>query len=158
MLRRTLLNCLLAGTMLMGVSLSASAEEFDGPNAGPKAAAGKTIVVLAADMKNGGILGVSMGIEEAAAKIGWTVRVMDGAGSVQGRTASVGQAMALKPDGIVINSFDTTEQQASLEGVVAAKIPMVSRHAGPRIGCDAPGGIFANVSTDAMTVSQKAAE
>jgi ribose transport system substrate-binding protein len=158
MLRRTLLNCLLAGSMLTGFSLSASAEDFDGPKAGPTAAAGKSIVVLAADMKNGGILGVTKGIEEAAAKIGWTVKVLDGAGSVQSRSAAVGQALALKPDGIVINGFDASEQQAALEGVTAAKIPMVSWHSGPKIGCDAPGGIFANVSTDAMDVSKKAAE
>jgi ribose transport system substrate-binding protein len=158
MLRRALLKTLLGGTMLMGVSLTASAEDFDGPKAGPKAAAGKSIVVLAADLKNGGILGVTKGIEEAAAKIGWTVKVLDGAGSVQSRSAAVGQAMALKPDGIVINGFDASEQQAALEGVTAAKIPMVSWHSGPKIGCDAPGGIFANVSTDAMDVSKKAAE
>ncbi|MFX8856394.1 hypothetical protein ABTM81_19245, partial [Acinetobacter baumannii] len=34
---------------------------WDGPTTGPKAATGKTIVVLAGDMKNGGILGVSKG-------------------------------------------------------------------------------------------------
>ena len=70
MLTRRLLNCLLAGSMLTGLAVSASAADFDGPKAGPKAAEGKTIVVLAADLKNGGILGVTTGIEEAAAKIG----------------------------------------------------------------------------------------
>ena len=45
-----------------------------------------------------------------------------------------------------------------MEGVVAVKIPMVSWHSGPKIGCDAPGGIFANVSTDAMQVSDVAAK
>ena len=158
MLKRELMKCLLAGSMLMGFSLAATAEDFDGPSAGPKAAEGKTIVVLAADMKNGGILGVTTGIEEAAKKIGWTVKVLDGAGSVQNRAAAVGQALALKPDGVVINGFDAAEQQAALEGVVSAKIPMVSWHSGPKIGCDAPGGIFANVSTDAMDVSKKAAQ
>ncbi len=158
MLKRTFLNVLLAGSMLMGTSLTTYAADFDGPKEGPKAAEGKTIVVLAADMKNGGILGVTKGIEEAAAKIGWTVKVLDGAGSVQSRSAAVGQALALKPDGVVINGFDASEQQAALEGVAAAKIPMVSWHSGPKIGCDAPGGIFANVSTDAMTVSSTAAE
>jgi ribose transport system substrate-binding protein len=157
MLKRTFLNCLLAGSILAGVNFAAMAEDFDGPKAGPKAAEGKTIVVLAADLKNGGILGVTTGIEEAAKKIGWTVKVLDGAGSVQSRSAAVGQALALKPDGIVINGFDATEQSAALEGVTAAKIPMVSWHSGPKIGCDAPGGIFANVSTDAMTVSTTAA-
>ncbi|MCB1434046.1 MAG: substrate-binding domain-containing protein, partial [Alphaproteobacteria bacterium] len=149
MLKRELMKYLLAGSMLMGLGLAASAEDFDGPTTGPKAAEGKTIVVLAADMKNGGILGVTNGIEEAAQKIGWTVKVLDGAGSVQSRAAAVGQALALKPDGIVINGFDAAEQQAALADVVAAKIPMVSWHSGPKIGCDAPGGIFANVSTDA---------
>jgi ribose transport system substrate-binding protein len=159
MLKRTLLNALMAGTILGAMGLPAIAQEaFDGPTTGPKAAEGKTIVVLAADMKNGGILGVTNGIEEAAAKIGWTVKVLDGAGSVQSRSAAVGQALALNPDGIVINGFDAAEQQAALEGVVAAGIPMVSWHSGPKIGCDAPGGIFANVSTDAMDVSAKAAE
>lgn len=159
MLKRNFVKLMLAGSMLTGVSLSAqAADAFDGPSAGPKAAAAKTVVVLAADMKNGGILGVSNGIQEAAKKIGWSVKVIDGAGSVAGRTAAVGQALALKPDGLVINGFDAAEQQAALEGVKTAKIPMVSWHSGPKIGCDAPGGIFANVSTDAMDVSKKAAE
>lgn len=108
------IKCLLAGSMLMEPSMAAFAEDFDGPSTGPKAADGKTIVVLAADMKNGGILGVTTGIEEAATKIGWTVKVLDGAGSVQSRSAAVGQALALKPDGIVINGFDAAEQQAAL--------------------------------------------
>ena len=34
---------------------------WDGPTTGPKAEKGKTIVVLAGDMKNGGILGVTNG-------------------------------------------------------------------------------------------------
>jgi ribose transport system substrate-binding protein len=157
MLRRTYLNCLLAGSMLMGFAFSASAQEFDGPKAGPKAAEGKTIVVISGDMKNGGILGVTTGIEEAGKKIGWTVKVLDGAGSVQGRAAAAGQAVALKPDGIVINGFDLGEQQAALESLITAKIPVVSWHSGPKIGCDIPGGIFANVSTDNMQVSTTAA-
>lgn len=156
MKKRMFIKVMLA-TTLLGMPVFAQTA-FDGPTAGPKAAEGKTIVVLAADMKNGGILGVTTGVEEAAAKIGWTVRVLDGAGSVQGRTAAFGQAMALMPDGIIINGFDATEQQAAIEGVAAAKVPMVSWHSGPKIGCDAPGGIFANVSTDAMQVSDVAAK
>lgn len=160
MLKRTFMSGLLAGTMLAGFAVTGALAEtaFDGPTSGPVAAEGKSIVVLAGDLKNGGILGVTNGVEEAAAKIGWDVRVLDGAGSVQGRTAAIGQALALQPDGIIINGFDAVEQQAALEGVVSANIPMVSWHSGPKIGCDAPGGIFANVSTDAMTVSEVAAK
>ena len=160
MLKRNFVKLLMAGTVAgaFGIGAVHAQMAFDGPSEGPAAAEGKTIVVLAADLKNGGILGVTNGVEEAAAKIGWTVRVLDGGGSVQGRTAAFGQAIALQPDGIIINGFDAVEQQAALDQVAAAKIPMVSWHSGPKIGCDAPGGIFANVSTDAMTVSEEAAK
>ncbi len=134
------------------------ATAWDGPTSGPKAAEGKKIVVLAGDMKNGGILGVTNGVNEAAAKIGWEVTVLDGAGSVQSRAAAFGQALTLQPDGIVINGFDAVEQQAALDQAKAAKVPMVSWHAGPVIGCDPGAGIFANVSTDAMEVSSAAAK
>ena len=160
MFKRDFMKVLLATTVIAGFALPSFAQDaaFDGPTTGPIAAEGKTIVVLAGDLKNGGILGVTTGVEEAAAKIGWTVRVLDGAGSVQSRTAAFGQAMALQQNGIIINGFDAVEQQVAIEAVVAAGIPMVSWHSGPKIGCDAPGGIFANVSTDAMTVSETAAK
>lgn len=130
---------------------------WDGPTSGPTAAAGKKIVVLAADMKNGGILGVPNGIEEAAAKIGWGVTILDGAGSIQSRAAAFGQALALQPDGI-INGCDAVEQQAALKQACDAGIPMVSWHAGSVIGPDPDNCLFANVSTDAMEVSAAAAK
>ena len=71
---------------------TAPADKWDGPTSGPKAAACKTIVYVAGDMKNGGHLGTSQGVEEAGKVIGWTVRVIDGQGSVSGRTAALNQA------------------------------------------------------------------
>ncbi len=156
MQKRSFIAGLMASTLLATPGLAQMG--WDGPTTGPTAAEGKSIVVLAGDLKNGGILGVTSGVEEAAAVIGWDVRVLDGAGSIQGRTAAIGQAMALQPDGIIVNGFDAIEQQAALEGVTGAGIPMVAWHSGPKIGCDAPGGLFANVSTDAMTVSEVAAQ
>ncbi len=128
-MKKMLMATLFATTALCAMPVLA--QDWDGPTTGPTGADGMTIVVVAADLKNGGILGVSNGVEEAAAAIGWEVRVLDGAGSVQGRTAAIGQALALQPDGIIINGFDAVEQQAALEGVVAAGIPMVSWHSGP---------------------------
>ncbi|WP_136660749.1 substrate-binding domain-containing protein [Nitratireductor sp. XY-223] len=174
MLRRTFVTAMLAaGVALPALPAAADAvsdamdavkkhagqkSAWDGPTSGPKAADGKTIVVLAADMKNGGILGVTNGVEEAADRIGWEVRVLDGAGTISGRTAAFGQAMALKPDGIIINGFDAVEQQAGMAQAREAGIPMVSWHASPVIGPDPDNGIFANVSTDAMEVSAAAAQ
>jgi ribose transport system substrate-binding protein len=133
-------------------------DKWDGPTTGPKAQAGKSIVILAADMKNGGILGVVNGIQEAAAAIGWTVTVLDGAGSIDGRTGAFGQAMTLKPDGIIINGFDAVEQQTAMDEAKNAKIPMVSWHAASAVGPVPEVGVFANVTTDAMEVSKAAAD
>ncbi|MBB4009842.1 ABC transporter substrate-binding protein [Allorhizobium taibaishanense] len=131
---------------------------WDGPTTAPKPQPGKTIVVLAGDLKNGGILGVSNGVQEAAKAIGWQVKVLDGAGSIGGRTSAFGQAMALKPDAIIIDGFDAVEQAPALEQAKAAKIPLVAWHAGPTIGPDEKNGLFANISTDAMEVSKAAAD
>lgn len=131
---------------------------WDGPKSAPKPQPGKTIVVLAGDLKNGGILGVSNGVQEAAKAIAWQVKVLDGAGSIGGRTAAFGQAMALKPDAIIIDGFDAVEQAPALEQAKAAKIPLVAWHAGPTIGPDEKNGLFANISTDAMEVSKAAAD
>ena len=91
MLKRNFIKALLATTMIVGVAAPSFAQDaaFDGPTTGPVAAEGKTIVVLAGDLKNGGILGVTTG-GEAAVRIGGTVRVLDGAGSVQIHTAAFG--------------------------------------------------------------------
>ena len=134
-----------------------SQEKWDGPTSGPKAAAGKTIVFVAADLKNGGILGVSKGVEEAGKAIGWNVRVMDGQGTVSARTAALNQALALKPAGIVVGGFDTTEQKVAFENAAKSGIPLVGWHSGEKPGPNAAAGLFANVTTTADDVDEAAA-
>ncbi len=132
-------------------------EKWDGPTTGPKASAAKTIVFVAGDMKNGGIVGVSKGVEEAGKAIGWTVRVIDGQGSVSGRTAALNQALAVKPAGIVVGGFDTTEQKAAFEGAAKSGIPLVGWHSGEQPGPNAKAGLFANVTTVTDDVADIAA-
>ncbi len=132
-------------------------EVWDGPITGPKAAAAKTIVFVAADLKNGGILGVSKGTEEAGAAIGWTVRVIDGQGTVSGRTAALNQALALKPAGIVVGGFDTTEQKVAFEAAAKSGVPLVGWHSGEKPGPSATAGLFANVTTVTDDVADVAA-
>ena len=50
--------------------------------------------------------------------------------------AAFAQALALMPDGIVIDGSDAVEQQPLLTQACDAKIPLVSWHAGPVIGPD----------------------
>ena len=75
---------------------------WDGPTTGPKAADGKTIVYVSTDQRNGGAHGVGEGVKEAAEKIGWTFALLDGQGSVSGRSTALNQAIASKPDVIVL--------------------------------------------------------
>jgi ribose transport system substrate-binding protein len=131
--------------------------KWDGPTTGPKAAAGKMIVFVAGDLKNGGILGVSQGVEEAGKAIGWTVRVIDGQGTVSGRTAALNQALALKPAGIVVGGFDTTEQKVAFEAASKAGAPLVGWHSGEKPGPNAAAGLFANVTTVTDDVADIAA-
>jgi len=131
---------------------------WDGPTTGPKGAKGKNIAIIAADLKNGGILGAANGMQEAAAALGWTVKVLDGAGSINGRTAAFGQAMALKPDGIAIIGFDAVEQGPAMQQAKDAKIAMVSWHAASAVGPVPEVGVAANVTTDPQQVSKSAAD
>ena len=116
------------------------------------------MIYVAGDMRNGGTEGVSRGVEEAAKAIGWTLRILDGRGDISARTAALNQAIALKPDGIVVGGFDALEQNAALQGLKEAGIPYVGWHATVEPGPDAKTGMFANVNTRIADVAQTAAD
>ncbi|MEL0636994.1 substrate-binding domain-containing protein [Marinomonas sp. TI.3.20] len=131
--------------------------KWDGPTTGPKATQNKTIVFLASDMRNGGVLGVSKGVEEAAKAIGWKVRVLDGQGTVSGRTSAFNQAIALKPDGIILGGFDVNEQSAGIDTAADHGITVVGWHAAPKPGPIPSKHIYTNITTDADDVASIAA-
>lgn len=56
-------------------------------------------------MKNGGVQGAT-GLSEAAKAAGWKLETLDGGGSVKDQLASLNQAIAQKPDGIVIGGWN----------------------------------------------------
>ncbi|SIS83218.1 substrate-binding domain-containing protein [Paracoccus saliphilus] len=131
--------------------------EWTGPTEGPEAASDKTIVMLAADMTNGGVLGAANGVEEAAEAIGWDVTIIEGGGTVSGRSSTFGQALTLKPDGVIILGYNPTEQQAGMAQLRDAGIPMVTWHSVSGNGPSEEHGIFANITTDAQDVARAAA-
>ncbi len=137
---------------------TAKAGKWEGPTTGPKLAPGKTVIYVAGDMRNGGTEGVSRGVEEAAKAAGWTLRILDGRGEISSRTAALNQAIALKPDGVIVGGFDALEQNASLANLKEAGIPFVGWHATIEPGPDAKTGMFANVNTRISDVAQTAAD
>ena len=119
---------------------------WDGPTTGPKIQAGKTIVYVSTDERNGGARGVGQAVTEAGGLAGWTVRTLDGQGSVSGRSAALNQAIALQPDGIVLGGIDAAEQAAAIDAARAANIPVVGWHATASAGPSADGKVFTNIA------------
>jgi ribose transport system substrate-binding protein len=140
---------------LVSASLNAT-KGFTPPSTGPAAQKpGAKIAFVGSDLTNGGVNAVSQGVQEAAKVIGWTVDVYDGKASAQGRTDALNQAIASQPAAIIVGGFDATEQAAAIKQATDLKIPVVGWHAGAAAG---PGeGLFTNVSTDPLVVSQLAA-
>jgi len=128
---------------------------WDGPTTGPKAQGKKLVVYASADQRNGGASGVGDGAQEAAQALGWDFRILDGQGSVPGRTSALTQAIALKPDGIILGTIDAAEQAPVIEQAVAAGIKVVGWHSGAAPGkIDGVPGVFTNITTDPLEVAK----
>jgi ribose transport system substrate-binding protein len=137
---------------------TAPAAAWTGPTTGPTAATGKMVIYVAADLRNGGIQEVSDGVKEAGAKIGWTIRVLDGQGSISGIQSAFSQAMALKPAGIVIGGYDVVQNASSIQQAVAQGIKIVAWHGGPKPGPMPDQQVFTNIGSDSSKVAQVAAD
>ncbi|WP_338785230.1 substrate-binding domain-containing protein [Streptomyces sp. DG1A-41] len=131
---------------------------WDGPTTGPKAVPGKTIVYVAQSMTNPGVAGAAEGVKEAAKAIGWKMRIIDGQGTPAGIQAALSQAVAVKPDGIVLSGFDPKSTAQQVAQANAAGIPLIGWHA-----VDAPGPstnpkLFSNVTTKVQDVAKISAD
>lgn len=150
-------NCGSNPVLTHAMSLLRTAQQstipWTGPTSGPKAQPNRTIVYIAQDMSNGGVLGVSKGVQNAAAAIGWKVTVIDGRGTVAGRVAAIGQAVALHADGIILGSVDSEEEKAAINQAAAAGVKIVGWHSAPTAGPVPGTPIFTNITTNAADVA-----
>lgn len=138
-------------------TVTAPVTEWTGPTTGPKAQADKLVVYVSTDQRNGGAQGAGDGAAEAAATLGWDFRILDGQGSVPARTSAITQAIALKPDAIILGGVDALEQQPLVEQADAEGIKLVGWHAGPAAGkVEGIPQVFYNVSTDPLEVAKAA--
>ena len=137
--------------------VTAPGTPWTGPTTGPDAQSRKLIVYVSSDQRNGGPQGAGDGAQEAAKAIGWDFRILDGQGSVQGRTTALNQAIALKPDGIILGNVDTQEQAPVIRRAAMLGIKMVGWHIGPNPGPVTDPPVFTNVTTDPREVAKAAA-
>lgn len=127
---------------------------WSGPTTGPAASAGKTIALVAEDLRNGGVVGFAQGVREAAGRVGWTVRVFDAGGTSAGRSNALSQALKSSPDGLVFVGADALENRAALEQFRASAIPVVGWHAGAQPGSIAGTPVAMNLTTDPLEVAR----
>ncbi|MFP3610797.1 substrate-binding domain-containing protein [Paraburkholderia sp. SIMBA_050] len=133
---------------------SERSSRWSGPASGPAAVSGATIAIVSEDLRNGGILGVAKGINEAADVIGWKTRVYDASGTSEGRRNAVAAALALRPDGVILVGVDAGEMKPQLLPFAAQKIPMVGWHVGSRAGVMPDSPVAVNVSTNPLDVAR----
>lgn len=133
---------------------STPAPPWDGPQSGPAGAVGKKIAILSEDLRNGGILGVAQGIQEAVKVLKWSVKVFDAGGTPSGRNKAASDALASRPDGLILVGADAREMQARLEPFSRQGIPVVGWHVSPRTGPVANSPVAMNVSTDPLEVAR----
>lgn len=136
---------------------SAPSPPWDGPRSGPAGKAGKTVAIISEDLRNGGILGVAKGIYEAATVMKWTVKVFDAAGTPSGRSKAAADALAARPDGVILVGADARRMQPELMPLAERGVPIVGWHVGPKPGPMADSPVAMNVSTDPLEVALVAA-
>jgi ribose transport system substrate-binding protein len=129
---------------------------WDGPTTGPKAQAGKSVVFVSLTQNSSGNADSARGVEEAAKVLGWKFSLIDGRGTATGGADALNQAIALKPDGIVLGSVSIENNKAALKQASDAGIVIVGWHATDKPGPIADPKVFTNVSTDPYKIAHMA--
>lgn len=127
---------------------TANVTTWGGPTTGPKAQKNKFIVYVSEDQTNAGAAGVGAGVEQAAKVIGWKFKLIDAGGTVNGEVSAMNQAIALRPNGIVIGAIDVSLVAKQLDQCKKLGIPVVGWHSASNPGPVAKPPLFANVQSD----------
>ncbi|MET8946183.1 substrate-binding domain-containing protein [Streptomyces sp. NPDC004542] len=139
-----------------------AAEDVDapwsGPTNGPAVVPDRNIVYIAQTLTNPGVEGVAKGVQEAAGIIGWHVRTINGQGTPAGLKNAFDQALALKPDGIVIGGFDPSSTAEQVARADAARIPLIGWHAVTAPGPSKNPKLFTNITTRVEDVARLSAD
>ena len=130
---------------------------MDRPDDRAKAQPHKLVIYVSQDQRNGGAQGVGDGAQAAAKAIGWDFRIIDGQGSVAQHTSALNEAIALKPDGIILGTIDAKEQSPVVEHAVKLGIKVVGWHSAGEPGPVKDPPVITNITTDPTEVGKLAA-
>lgn len=131
-----------------------SAAPWAGPSSSPKGVKNKLIVDVSQDQTNAGNNGVAAGLQEAARKLGWQFKQLNGGGQLTGMVSALHQAIALKPAGIALQSVPTEGTLPVLQEAAADGIAIVGWHVSNTPGKIAGTPLFWNVSTKPFDIAK----
>lgn len=152
----TKVNRFCAGLLALVLASTMAQVPLQTPPPGPAAQAGKTVVFIASDFRNGGVMGVYRGLEEACKKLGWKLSLEDGGGLKATQAKLLTGAIAGHPNGIVFGGFDPDEFANQVANARQNRIVLVGWHAAKDPG--PTRDLFVNVSTHAVDVAREAAD
>jgi ribose transport system substrate-binding protein len=131
---------------------------WDGPTDGPKAVKGKSIVYVSLTQNSSGNADSARGAEEAAKVLGWKFTLMDGKGTATGGADALAQAIALKPDAIILGSVSIENNKVLIKQAADQGIVVIGWHATDKPGPVADPPVFTNVGTDPYQIAYTAGE
>jgi len=124
------------------------------PRTGPPGQPGKHVAIVAEDLRNGGILGVVDGVVQAAKVIGWSVKIFDAGGAQALRFKMLSNALASRPDGLILVGGDAHALLPGIEPFARSGIPIVGWHVAAKAGPVPGTPVAMNVSTDPLEVAR----
>lgn len=105
-------------------------------SSGPKLAPGKSVIFVSCGQASPGCAGPADEITSIAEKIGWNYKIIDGAFNVNdGYNTGMRQAIAAKPDAIVVHGISCQQILQPLREAQAANIPVFNIQG---VDCDDP--------------------
>ena len=128
---------------------------WDGPTTGPKLKSKKRVVFIAGDLGNPTTAALYKGTKEAAGIAGWELLMIDCRGACYQGAPVVNQALAMKPDGVILAGVDALTQAKGLAKALESKVAVVGWHAITKPG--PVDGLFANVGSNPREAAQIAA-
>lgn len=152
----TWVNRFSAGLVALVVATAMAQGPSHTPPPGPAVQAGKTVVFIASDFRNGGVMGVYRGLEEASTKLGWKLSLEDGRGLKATQAKHLTRALAARAHGIVLGGFDPSEFTDQIARAQQSRTILVGWHAAKDPG--PTKDLFVNVSTRPVDVAKMAAD
>ncbi|MBN9010181.1 MAG: substrate-binding domain-containing protein, partial [Rhizobiales bacterium] len=132
--------------------------QWDGPTDGPKAAKDKSIAYVSLTQNSSGNADSARGAEEAAKVLGWKFTLLDGKGTATGGADALAQAIALKPDAIILGSVSIENNKTLIKQAADQGIVVIGWHATDKPGPVADPPVFTNVGTDPWDIAYTAGE